>query len=182
MNRSSFVNWLLIGVLAGLGLSSHTLVSFPDTTADLARWSILLTVTATTVVLSTLWQPSNSPRWWLRFARLLAISGWVVLVAGYPLWVGGEFYGLSWSLSVYSVISATVLEFHRQIRRQETHLPILAESRLLFAVIACVSMAHLAVYLTFQTFSTLVLLLATAIAGMVACFADTLLRARTMSV
>lgn len=181
MNKFSFVDWLLMGALAGLGLSSHTLVSFPDTAADLARWSILLTVTATTVVLSILWQPSTLPRWWLRSVRLLAMSGWVVLVAGYPLWGGGEFYGLGWSLSVYSVVFATVLEFYRQVRKQETDRPILAESRLLFAVITCVSMAHLVVYLTSQTLSVLVLLLATAVAGMVACFPDAWLRARPVS-
>ncbi|MCS6831881.1 MAG: hypothetical protein NZ749_14735, partial [bacterium] len=81
MNRHYFTSWLLIGVLAGLGFGSYTLQASSLITADIARWSILLTLTAVALLLAMLWQPSELPRWLGRFARLLSVSGWIVLVA-----------------------------------------------------------------------------------------------------
>lgn len=181
MNKHYLISWLLVGALVGLGFGTHAVASF-STTPEVARWSILLTLCATSVLLATLWRPFGSYHWPARLASLLAISGWITLVAGYPLWGGGEFYGLGWTFSVYLVIAGVVFEFYRQVGRQQVDRPILARSRIVPGAISCVSLVQLVVYQPFHSPATLVLLFAAVLAGLMACFAGDFSPANTSSV
>ncbi len=181
MNKHYLISWLLIGVFVGVGFGTHAVAS-SSTTLEVARWSILLTLCATSLLLATLWRPFESYQWWARLASLLTMSGWITLVAGYPLWGGGEFYGLGWVFSVYLVIAGVVFEFYRQVGRQQIDRPILAGSRIVPAAILCVSLVHLVVYQPFHSPATLVLLFATVLAGLTACFAGDFSPANTSSV
>ncbi len=181
MNKQYLISWLLIGFLVGLGFGTRAVALVSSMTPEVARWSILLTLSAAILLLATLWRPLEPYPLWARFASLLAISGWVALVAGYPLWGGGEFYGLGWTFSVYLVTAGIVFEFYRQARRRPIDRPILAWSRIVPAVIACVSLVHLLVYQPFHSPATLVLLFVTVLAGLTACAAGNLSSASTSS-
>ncbi|GIV20774.1 MAG: hypothetical protein KatS3mg023_2525 [Armatimonadota bacterium] len=118
MNKQYLISWLLIGLLVGLGFGTRAVALVSSMTPEVARWSILLTLSAASLLLATLWRPFEPYPLWARLASLLAISGWVALVAGYPLWGGGESYGLGWTFSVYLVIAGIVFEFYRQARKR----------------------------------------------------------------
>ncbi|GIV20573.1 MAG: hypothetical protein KatS3mg023_2324 [Armatimonadota bacterium] len=90
------------------------------------------------------WRLYGEPLW-LVWTSILTLFGWLTVVAGYPLYVGGNYHDFSWSLTVYAVVGAIVYAYYRSLdTRGETTAPLLLTSLVPSAVVAIVALLNLA--------------------------------------
>ena len=143
MSQRSTVAWLSLGVLFGLLSAGLMMQKLSAPLTELGRWSLLASVWTLTLLLST-FAPVHPEFHWLRnFGSMLAVSGWVTLVAGYPLWGLGDTDDLGWAFSVYLMLGGVVIEYYRQVRLGREGQVLLGESSLLPVLAAVIPVGHL---------------------------------------
>lgn len=81
---------------------------------------------------------------WLVLTSVLTLFGWLIVVAGYPLYVGATYRDFSWSLTVYAVVGAIAYAYYRSLdARAEAAVPLFLTSPIPSAVVAIVALSNL---------------------------------------
>lgn len=143
MSQRWMTAWLSLGVLLGLLSAGLMMQKLSAPLTELGRWSLLASVWTLTLLLSTFAPVHPEFRWLQNFGSMLAVSGWVALVAGYPLWGLGDIDDLEWAFSVYLMVGGVVIEYYRQVRLGRAEEVLLGESNLLPMLAAVIAFGHL---------------------------------------
>jgi len=144
--RSIASAWMM-GVAISLGwLTYHEVQKATSHAAGADQSIVVLLQWGALSVLAVLpfWRLYGEPLW-LVLTSILAVFGWLTVVVGYPLYVGGTYRDFSWSLTVYAVGGAIVYAYYRSLgTRGETAAPLFLTSPIPSAMIAIVALLNLA--------------------------------------
>lgn len=131
--------WLL-GIAAALGWSTYLEAQRAEAvsaTVVVLKWAVL-----SLLAVLPFYRQYRAPGW-LMLTSVLALFGWLTIVAGYPLYVGGDYRGLAWHLTVYTVIGGIVYACFRSLDTQTAHTPLFLVSPVPVATIVLVALGHL---------------------------------------